>query len=514
MEVVVLEFPWLLSAIAVPLVAALLSIAVGERGRPKLHALMNGLSLLYSTIALIVVYIASGGEIARDPLTWELPGLGVFALILDPLVFPVALSIAAVTAMVAFYSLPYMEHRYEELAHEGVKSPGWGTYYFLYTLFALSMIGSVLTVNTIEFYLFLELTLIPSFLLIAFYGYGDRVRIAIMYLLWTHVGALLFLIGALAVGTKAGFNFIDALTCTPNFGLGEVGLSGSLLWATLILMAVGLLVKMAVFGVHIWLPYAHAEAPTPISALLSPNLIGIGGVMLFRIVYTLFPRSFEELSTYLFLWAFLTMIYGGLMVLVQRDFKRLLAYSSISQMGYLLLGLSSLSAFGIAGAVMHYLVHAFGKAVLFMVAGILIATLHGLREIPKMGGLATKMPYTAALALLGFMHITGIPPTAGLWSEYLIVRGAVDKALMEGSTLFVATGALMLVGIGLSTAYAFLTMKRIFYGELPEHLEEAHEARPTLIWPTAILASLGIIAFFIIHLFVDPMMAYLTAISG
>lgn len=514
MEVVVLEFPLLLSAIAVPLVAALVSAIMRDKEAPRTHALVNGLSLLYSVVALTAAYISSGGEIVRDPLTWELPGLGVFALVLDPLVFPVALSIAAVTAMVAFYSLPYMEHRYEELAHEGVKSPGWGTYYFLYTLFALSMIGSVLTVNTIEFYLFLELTLIPSFLLIAFYGYGDRVRIAILYLLWTHVGALLFLIGALAVGTKVGFNFIDALTCAPNIGLAETGLGGDLLWAALILMAVGLLVKMAVFGVHIWLPYAHAEAPTPISALLSPNLIGIGGVMLFRIVYTLFPRSFEELSTYLFLWAFLTMIYGGLMVLVQRDFKRLLAYSSISQMGYLLLGLSSLSAFGIAGAVMHYLVHAFGKAVLFMVAGILIATLHGLREIPKMGGLATKMPYTAALALLGFMHITGIPPTAGLWSEYLIVRGAVDKALGAGHLMFAATGILLIIAVGLSTAYAFLTMRRIFYGSLPEHLKDAREGRKLLIWPTAILAALGILAFFIVYVFVDPMIAYLTHLGG
>ncbi len=515
MAVYILEFPVLLLSVGIPLVAALLSLVIGERARPKLHAALNGTSLLLS--ALLILYAAfSAGlyGIAKDPMYWNIPGIGTFAFVLDPVVFPVAISIAAVTGMVAFYSEPYMDHRYKELEEEGVKAPGWGTYYFLYTLFALSMIGSVLTTNTIEFYIFLELTLIPSFLLIAFYGYGDRVRIAILYLIWTHVGALLFLVGALAVGSKVGFDFLNPVTCKPLLGLGEKALSGSMLWAVLVVMTIGLLVKMAVFGVHIWLPYAHAEAPTPISALLSPNLIGIGGLMLFRIVTTLFPSSFASFSVYLYGWAFLTMIYGGLMALVQTDFKRLLAYSSISQMGYILLGLASATDFGVSGAILHYLVHAFGKAVLFMVAGVLIATLHGLRQIPKMGGLAQKMPYTAALALLGFMHITGIPPTAGLWSEYLIVRGAIDRCLSEGSTFFIVTGVLLLIAIGLSTAYAFLTMKRAFYGSLPDHLRGSHEAQEGLLVPIAVLAALGILSFFLASVFIDPLISYLHALRG
>ncbi len=510
MGLVTLEAPLLASTVIVPVLAAVISWLAGEKISSKSHAVLNGGSLLYSLLIFVyIAYSAGLDNIVRDPAYWTIDGLGTFAFVLDPIVFPVAISIAAVTAMVAFYSIPYMEHRYEELRHEGEEAPGWGAYFFLYTLFAASMIGSVLTSNTIEFYLFLELTLIPSFLLIAFYGYGDRVRIAILYLIWTHVGALLFLIGALSAGFKIGFDFINIYTGMPKLGIGDAGLAGDLLWATLALMVIGLLVKMAVFGVHIWLPYAHAEAPTPISALLSPNLIGIGGLMLFRIVYTLFPKSLDQVSTYLYAWAFLTMIYGGLMALVQTDFKRLLAYSSVSQMGYMLLGIASLSIYGISGALLHYLVHAFGKAILFLVAGTLIATLHGLRQIPKMGGLATKMPYTAALALVGFMHITGIPPTAGLWSEYLIVRGAVEKSFNMGALSFTLMSIALLIGIGLSTAYAFFTMKRIFYGSLPKHLDDAHEAKDSLIVPMIVLAAIGILVFFYVFTIINPMIGYL-----
>ncbi len=515
MNEIILGNPALLSTVVVPVAVAIASWLMRDKVSPEIHATINAGALGYSLLVfLILAYKYGLGSVIRDPEVWTVPTLGNFAFIMDAVAFPVLISIAAVTAFTAVYSVPYMRHRIEEMHEKGEKPPSWGSYFFLYTLFAAAMIGTLLSTNTIEFYLFLELTLIPSFLLIAFYGYGDRVRIAILYLLWTHVGAVLFLLGALAVGFKAGFDFFNPFTGKMLLGLADAALSGALLKTALILMVVGLLVKMAVFGVHIWLPYAHAEAPTPISALLSPNLIGIGGAMLIRIVYTLFPSTFASAAPYLIGWALLTMIYGGFMALVQTDFKRLLAYSSVSQMGYLLLGLSTITAYGMSGAILHYLVHAFGKAILFLTAGTLIATLHGLRAIPKMGGLATKMPFTAALGLLGFMFITGIPPTPGLWSEYLIVRGAVQYGMDHGAAAFVTIGVFLMIGIGLSTAYAFLTMKRAFYGPLPKHLEDAHEASPGLLVPMAVLAAIGVVAFFVVYTMLDPMLAYFHTVYG
>jgi len=179
-------------------------------------------------------------------------------------------------------------------------------------------------------------------------------------------------------------------------------------------------------------------------------------------------------------------------------------------MGYLLLGLSTVTAYGVAGTFLHYMVHAFGKAVLFGVAGALIATYHGLRDITKMGGLAEKMPYTAALALLGFMHVTGIPPTAGIWSEYLIVRGAVERTLQAGPAWYTGTALALLVGIGLSTAYAFLTMRRIFYG--PLRLSEAREAKSQLLLPLALLAAMGIASFLLASPLIDPLVTQLSQV--
>jgi NADH-quinone oxidoreductase subunit M len=206
-------------------------------------------------------------------------------------------------------------------------------------------------------------------------------------------------------------------------------------------------------------------------------------------------------------WAILTMIYGGLMALAQDDFKRMLAYSSISQMGYLLLGIASLNSLGISGAMLHYATHAIGKAILFSVAGVLIVQLHGLRSISKMGGLASKMPITASLALIGFMQITGVPPSIGLWSEVLIVFGAVQRATEIGSAAFVLLVIGLLVAIGLSTAYSFITMKRIFFGRSSSDEEhgERVEGRKRILLPITVVAIVGILLFFYPAIFIDPL---------
>ena len=501
--------PVLWSTVIVPIVVGVISLSLGDSIKPKVHAIINGISLLYSFIIFSLLLPVIRYSTVIDPYMLDVPRLGIFGLIYDPIVVPAALGISAVTAASAFYSYRYMKVRIEELQKK-IKVSGFGVYYFCYSLFAAAMIGSVMSVNSIEFYLFLELSLIPSFLLIALYGYGNRIRIAIMYLLWTHVGAILFLIGVLSTGSIIGFSFIDILSGKPLMGLGDKLVPLSLAKTAVLLMVVGLLVKMAVFGVHLWLPYAHAEAPTPISALLSPNLIGIGGIMLFRIVYTLYPHTFSIFSPYLFVWAFLTMIFGGLMTFVQRDFKRLLAYSSISQMGYMLLGISTVTTAGIAGTLFHYYVHAIGKAILFMTAGILIVLFSGLRDITKMGGLAVKLPFTSSLALIGFMHITGIPPTCGLWSEYLIIKGAVERSMLWGSWYFVGTGLLLILSIGITTTYAFLTMKRIFYGKLSSRFKDIKIVEyKDIILPLLFLALMGFFMFLFAGILLDPLFNYL-----
>ena len=512
-----LSQPILLSAVIVPLLAALLLPAIGRKVKPKTVATIATLLLIYPLVLITISLFNPGlGASIVDPVYFSAARIGSFSMLLDGLSGPIAFSIALVTTLISIYSVPYMKHRFEEMEKENAQKPSWGTYYMLFVMFSAAMLGCALATNLIEFYIFLELTLVPSFLLIAFYGYGKRERIALMYLIWTHVGALLFLVGSIAFGFYANtFDILNMQTLTFNTQLWTLLPSSILIFAAVAVM-IGLFIKMAVFGVHIWLPYAHAESPTPVSALLSPALIGIGGYALVRVVFILFPTVFSDASVYLMILALITMIYGGLMSLAQDDFKRMLAYSSISQMGYLLLGISSMNTLGMSGAMLQYATHAIGKAILFSVAGVLIVKFNGLRSISKMGGLAVKMPITAALALLGFMQITGIPPSLGLWSEVLIVFGAVGRAQAMGSIAFVLLVIGLLVAIGLSTAYAFITMKRIFFGQpSPDQPKgEGLEVKKTILIPIIIIAIVGILLFFFPGIFIDPLTKFFSNFTG
>jgi len=371
------------------------------------------------------------------------------------------------------------------MTHSIVDKKQFGFYYALFLLYSVGMMGAVLATNLIEFYLFFELMLIPSYFLIAKWGSGDRDRISFMYFMWTHVGALALLAGILTVGYfTGGFDLQTILTAS---------LPETLRLFIVILMVVGLLVKMAAFGLHIWLPHAHAEAPTPISALLSPAMIGIGGYAIVRVVMTILPSAFFEISTALAIWAVVTMFYGGAMALVQDDIKRLLAYSSISQMGYILLGIASFQTLGVSGAMFQYVTHGLGKGILFMIAGAIMIQTDGLRSIQKMGGLAARMPITATAALIGFLTITGIPPTTGFISEFLIFAGSFNGAFQANSMLRIALSFLAVLSTALTAGYSLWAVRRIFFGKLPTELVDIKEAPLTMTIPVLVLSAISII---------------------
>jgi NADH-quinone oxidoreductase subunit M len=305
-----------------------------------------------------------------------------------------------------------------------------------------------------------------------------------MFFFWTHVGAVVLLLGLITMGLSAGsFDMAKIM---------ESSIAADLLPWIAVAIIIGLSVKLAIFLVHIWLPYAHAEAPTPISALLSPAMIGIGGYGLMRLLMVLMPHMYQEMSFYLSIWAFITMAYGGAMALMQDDVKRLLAYSSISQMGYFLFGFASMNALGLTGSVMLYVSHGTGKALLFMMAGILILQV-GTRSFSKLGGLAGKLPVTAVTAMIGALAIMGIPPTNGFMAEWTLFFGALQTALAEGSMAKIVIFALAITTTVLTAGYILWMIKRIFFGKLPEGLEKVREGSLYMTAPMMALALLTII---------------------
>ncbi len=489
---------YLLQAVFIPLLLSPLAYYLGRRYGPGPSTWFTFAVMVYSTM-MLVVPAASGYYAEFYP--WS--QLGQFGLVLDGLSMPFAIIIYVLSTVLVLYSRPYMVHKIkEEYHHQQLESTGipvrmqvqevpvhvinhnMGIYYALFLVFAMGMLGTVLASNLVQFYVFFELMLVPSFFLVAFYGYGARRRIALMFFFWTHAGAVVLLLGLIAMGLSVGsFDMAD---------IRESSIPVDLLPIVAAAVVIGLVVKLAIVPVHIWLPYAHAEAPTPISALLSPAMIGIGGYALMRLLMVLLPNTYELASFWLSIGAFITMVYGGAMALMQDDVKRLLAYSSISQMGYLLFGFASMNALGLTGSVLLYVSHGTGKALLFMMAGVLILQV-GTRSFAKLGGLAGKLPITAVTAVIGALAIMGIPPTNGFMAEWMLFYGALQTALDQGSMARIVIFGLAMATTVLTAAYILWMIKRIFFGKLPEGMEKVREGSLYMTAPMMMLAILTVI---------------------
>ena len=471
----------LIVAVFLPVLGAVVTTVYRRKGQAlSVSAMTTGISLLLVLAAAWAGSVLSSGASAYSEL-YDWAPLGTAGFRLDGLSMPFALIVGVLSFVITFYSSPYMGHKFHE---DGTEK--WGLYFALYQLYFSGMLGTVLATNIVEFYIFFELMLIPSYFLIAEFGYGDKGRISFMYFIWTHIGALVMLAGLIYLGFSAGSFDLSALSKTARL----LPVVAQMFIA--IALSVGLSVKMAAFGLHVWLPHAHAEAPTPISALLSPAMIGIGSYAFFRFLVTLLPSGYSIVSPYLLFWGFITILYGGLMALAQDDVKRLLAYSSISQMGYILVGIGSASIFGYAGATLQYVAHGLGKGTLFMMAGILIMQT-GTRSISRLGGLAKRMPITATLALIGFLTIMGVPPTAGFISEFFLFQGAFSAAALGGSPLRFALAFLAMLASLLTFGYALWTMKRIFFGKLPDGLDGAKDPSLMALAPMFALCVLSIV---------------------
>ena len=493
--------------------------------------------LAISTTLLIIpsIDLGSGGSY-QEVFDWS--QLGHFGLKLDGLSIPFAVSIYLLSTIVVVYSKPYMTRKIL-LQYEQVKNSSdleindaeselysskdgkslsslilsteqksylnsqMGLYYSLYLVFAVGMLGTVLATNLFEFYVFFELMLVPAFFLIAFFGYGKRKRTSLMFFFWAHVGAVILLLGLMAMGFLTGGFDYD----TVKANVSQIPHA----WIAVIVAAlvIGFGVKLGAFLVHVWLPDTYTDAPTPISVLISSVMTGIGAYGLIRIWIELLsgPGNYTDYSIYVSLWGVATMIYGGAMSLMQKDIKRVLAYSSISSMGYLLFGIGSESVLGISGAIFMYVTHALGKGLLFMMAGSIILQT-GTRNMDKLGGLGGKMPYTAVFAMIGGLTIIGVPITSGFMSEWVLFNGALQNAVVDWSTLEAISFALAITTTILTSAYILWMYKRIFYGIAPETLKNVRDSSKYVLVTMGILASLTLILGVYPDLFYKPIIGY------
>lgn len=513
-----------MQAVFLPLLLSPVAYIIGRNAGPNAATWFTFGVLLYCTA--LVILTALNGTYEEHYQWTEL--FGEFGFVLDGLASPFAIMIYVLSTILALYSKPYMVHKFKEQFEENNKEAAnegsgqtttlvdsselnshinrqSGIYFALFLVFAMGMLGTILATNLIEFYIFFEVMLIPGFFLIAFWGDGPRRKIALMFLFWTHVGAVVLLLGFLMIGLSIGsFDFAD---------IRESEIPQDVLLLSAVAIAIGLGVKLAAFMFHIWLPWVHGAAPTPISALLSPVMIGIGAYGIFRLIVEFLPMTFADLAIWFHIWGLVTMIYGGAMALMQDDLKRLFAYSSISQMGYLLFGIGSYSVLGMSGAEMMYITHALGKGILFMTAGIIIVKV-GTRSISKLGGLAGKMPITAVCAVIGALTIMGVPPTSGFMGEWIMFYGALETAIEEDSTLRYVTFGLGLVATALTMSYILWMLKRVFFGKLPENLSNVKDGSWYMLGPMMVLAGFTIVLGLYPDIFLETIVPYMNGVLG
>jgi len=468
--------------VAVPLVFAVVVFALGGRMGKRVGWVAFG-SLAYTTALMVSVGagLTNGGAPVQESYTWaSVAGLG-FGLLADDLSLPVALVMNIVVAATAVYSMDYMKHRLE--AMHGEERKGQYSLYFLnFMLLDAGLIGVSLATNLIELYLFVELMLIPSTFMVALFGYTRRERTAIMYFLWNHLGAFIFFAGIILAYVGSGsFEILSLRSLQP----------GTVAYWAAGLMLVGWLVKMAVFGVHVWLPTAHAEHPTSFAPFIV-TIVGVGNYVVVRLLVQGMPMVFAPFAFPLMVVALATMVYGGALTMVQTDVKYLYAWSTISQNAYSLLGIGSLSLLGVSGGMFYFLNHIIGKTILFCVAGILICQV-GTRDMRKMGGLAARMPMTATLCVIGSMILSAVPPTGGFQGEWILFAGVFSRGTAGPLGWPLVVAIFGLAATVLTVAYTFWPLRRMFFGPLPAELTGVKEAPLTMTVPLLCLAALSIV---------------------
>lgn len=423
-----------------------------------------------------------------------------FTLFVDGIGISMAIITLVLIITAAIFSINYMEGK-KNLA----------VYYSLLTLLSIGLVGVFITSNLLLFYFCWELMLVPAYFIIGGWGYREPYRAAFKFFIFTHAGAVFVVLGIGAIYMVTGatdmFQVQAALmTASPDL----------VRWILLALTA-GFAVKMAVVPVHMWLPDAHSEAPSPMSALLSGVIISAGAYAILRLsLATVFPAVMgttfgSDFLHGLAIFGVISAFFGSLIALVETDIKRIIAYSSIAHMGYVLFGLSlfpSSSTAGtvvitaaITGTVLHLVNHAVSKGLLFLSAGAIMHQIE-VRDIREMGGLAGKMPFTATASTTAALSIAGTPPFACFISEFLIFVGAFEVINTDG--FFLLPTAFMLVATVISLAYSLRYLSHVFLGQAKSEGEKILDVSNYMKLAMAILMILvivlGIWPTFFIHL--------------
>ncbi len=371
-------------------------------------------------------------------------------------------------------------------------------FYGLVLFLEAALLGVFSALDFFVWFVFWEAVLIPMYLLIGVWGGPRRKYAAIKFFVYTNLASLLMFIGYVALvfglGDAVGsFDMVEvaqALSTTEPDALGWID-PGTLKAAAFAAMFIGFAVKVPIVPFHTWLPDAHVEAPTPASILLAGVLLKMGTYALLRFNFTMLPDQAMEFAEIIAVVAVISVIYGAMLALAQRDLKRIVAYSSVSSMGYVILGLMALTLYGVGGATFQMVAHGLISGLLFMLVGIIYNETHT-RMVSDISGLATRMPLTVAAFVAGAFAYMGLPLMAGFAGEFFIFVGSFGSTHLPASHL--VTPAAMF-GIVIVAGYYLWAMQRSLFGsyELAEGYDVGVAPRHDLLAAGGLLALIVVL---------------------
>jgi NADH-quinone oxidoreductase subunit M len=417
-----------------PLIGAAV-VALAPKALAKTIALLAALATFVVSLVMLAGFDASAQGyqfleqsvwIAQYNIGYKLgvDGISLWLVMLTTLVFPIAI----------WYSAGSISTREKE-------------YYALMLLMQTSTLGVFLSLDMFLFYVFWEFALVPMYMIIGVWGGERRVYASLKFFIYTMAGSVLMLIAILYIGFTAGSFDVEVLTANRQFAASSV---------LFLAFAAAFVVKVPLWPFHSWLPDAHVEAPTAGSVILAAVLLKMGTYGLIRFNLGLFPDASKDLAWLMMILSVIGILYGAAVAFAQTDAKKLIAYSSVSHMGYIVLGIFALNEIGVQGAILQMVNHGLSTGGLFLIVGFIYERLHT-REMSKMGGLWGKMPVYGTLALIFTLSSVGLPALNGFVGEFTILQGAFQAN--QALTVFAAFGMV------LAAAYLLTFFQKVFLGE-------------------------------------------------
>jgi NADH-quinone oxidoreductase subunit M len=381
----------------------------------------------------------------------------------------------------------------------------WKGYFILFLLLQIGMLGVFAAENLLLFFFFFELTLIPMFFLIGKWGYFEKENAAYRFLIYNGLGSAILLIVFVILFAKTGtMNIADI---TYLFTSGEEvfigGMTDDLRLGLLIALLVAFGIKLPIVPLHSWMLKVHVQAPPSIVMLHAGVLLKIGAFGLIRFGVGIFPEQFEQIAFVLAILGVVNLLYGAFLALIQTDFKMVLAYSSISHMGIVLIGLASMNEAGVQGAIFQVVSHGFIAALLFFLIGVMHERV-GTTTIEKLGGLAKVMPLTAGFFLVGAMASLGLPGMSGFVSEFLAFLG-----LFKEMPVVAAVGTL---GIILTAAYLLRAVMGMTFGKTAAYGEKVVDIRGVEFIPVVAMLFFIVLIGVYPSILAEPLQATIEAI--